>query len=114
MDCDAEDDQIIVLNSLLQNRESQIGDLEADLERSKDLIHFLQLQNRQMSGQMEIYETRPPKYRREAQKAQVKLEEYMGEFDNVEEEEEPVRKRPRTMGLRKALEKQREEESTLA
>ena len=38
----------------------------------------------------------------------------MDEFDDDEEEEEPIRKMPRTMGLRKALEKQREEESTLA
>ena len=38
----------------------------------------------------------------------------MGEFDDIEEEEQPVRKRPRTMGLRKALEKQREEEAALA
>ena len=38
----------------------------------------------------------------------------MGEFDDDKEDEEPVRKRPRTMGLRKALEKQREEESALA
>ena len=37
----------------------------------------------------------------------------MGEFDDIEEEEQPVRKRPKTMGLRKALEKQKEEEATL-
>ena len=63
---------------------------------------------------MEIYDARAFKYQREAYKAQVKLEEYMGEFDNIEEEEQPVRKRSRTMGLRKALEKQREEEAALA
>ena len=66
-----------------------------------------------MSGQMEIYEARAFKYQREAYKAQVKLEEYMGEFDDTEEEEQPVRKRLRTMGLRKALEKKKEEEATL-
>ena len=98
----------------MKNREGQDKDLETDLERSKDLIHFLQMQNSQMSEQMAIYEARAIKYKREAQKAQVKLEEYMGEFDDDEEEEGPVRKRPRTMGLRKALEKQREEESALA
>ena len=64
---------------------------------------------------MAIYEARALKYQREAYKAQIKLEEYMGKFDDVdEEEEEPIRKRPRTMGLRKSLEKQREEETTLA
>ena len=66
-----------------------------------------------MSGQMEIYEARAFKYQREAYKAQVKLEEHMGEFDDTEEEEKPVRKRSMTMGLRKALEKQKEEEAAL-
>ena len=44
----------------------------------------------------------------------MKLDEYMGKFADDDEDEESVRKRPRTMGLRKALEKKREEESTLA
>ena len=56
---------------------------------------------------MAIYEARALKYQRETYKAQVKLEEYMGKFDDDEEEEQLVRKRPRTIGLRKALEKQR-------
>ena len=67
-----------------------------------------------MSGLMAIYEARAFKYQREAYKAQVKVEEYMGKFYDIEEEDLPVRKRPRTMGLRKALEKQREEEADLA
>ena len=67
-----------------------------------------------MSGQMEIYEARALKYRREAQKSQVRLEEYMGEYAEDDEEEGPERKRPRTMGLRKALQKQKEEESARA
>ena len=63
---------------------------------------------------MAVYKAREFKYQREAYKAQVKLEECMGEFDDTEDEEQQIRKRPRTMGLRKALEKQREEEATLA
>ena len=58
-----------------------------------------------MSGKMAIYEARAIKYKREAQEYQVKLDEYMVEFADDEEEEGPTRKRPRTMGLRKALEK---------
>ena len=38
----------------------------------------------------------------------------MGKYVDDEEEEEASRKIPRTMGLRKSLEKQREEESALA
>ena len=58
-----------------------------------------------MSGQVAVYKARAFKYQREAYKAQIKLEELMGKFDDIEEEEQPIRKRPRTMGLRKALEK---------
>ena len=62
---------------------------------------------------MAVYEARAFKYQREAYKAQVKLEELMGEFDDTEEEEQPMRKRPRTMGLKKALEEKKEEEAAL-
>ena len=37
----------------------------------------------------------------------------MGEFNDREDEHQPRRKRPRTMGLRKSLEKQKEEEAAL-
>ena len=41
------------------------------------------------------------------------LEELMGEFDESKDEDQPKRKRPRIMGLKRALEKQKEEEATL-
>ena len=37
----------------------------------------------------------------------------MGEFNDTKEEEQPMRKRPRTMGLKRALEKKKEEEAAL-
>ena len=40
-----------------------------------------------MSGQQAIYEARVLKYRKEAQRAQVKLEEYMGTYEEIEDEE---------------------------
>ena len=40
-----------ISNSLLQDRNAQIKDLEAELERSKDVIHFYQMQNKRMSAQ---------------------------------------------------------------
>ena len=66
-----------------------------------------------MSVHMVVYETRVIKYKKEASKAQVRLEELMGEFNESEGEDQPRRKRPRTMGLKKALEKQKEEENAL-
>ena len=62
---------------------------------------------------MAVYETRDIKYKKEASKVQVKLEELMGEFNDSEDEDQPRIKRPRTMGLRRALEKQKEEEVAL-
>ena len=41
------------------------------------------MQNKQMSGQMAFYEARAFKYQREAYKAQIKREEFMGEFDDT-------------------------------
>lgn len=110
---DDSDNEAKILESLFLNREEQIQDLRADLERSKNLIHFLQTQNKQMNFHMAVYETRTIKYQKDASKAQIKLEELMGEFNNNEEEDQPRRKRPRTMGLKRALEKQKEEEAAL-
>ena len=100
-----EENETRIVNSLLQDWNAQIEDLGAELERSKDLIHFLQMQNKQMSGQLAIYETRALKYRKEAQRSKVQLEEYMGTYEEDDEEEGQARKRPKTMGLRRALEK---------
>ena len=72
------------------------------------------MQNKQMSGQLAIYEARALKYRKEAQRSQVQLKEYMGTYQEDEEEEGKARKRPKTMALRRALAKQREEESAQA
>ena len=47
-----------ISNSLLQDRNAQIKDLEAKLERAKDFIHFYKMQNKIMSAQQAIHETR--------------------------------------------------------
>ena len=56
---------------------------------------------------MVVYETRAIKYQKEASKAEVRLEEIMGEFDESDNEDEPKRKRPRTMGSKKPLRNKR-------
>ena len=40
-----------ISKSLLQGRNAQIKDLEAELEREKYVIHFYQMQNKKMSAQ---------------------------------------------------------------
>ena len=89
-------------------------DRESWFERAKDVIYFYQMQRKQMSGQQAIYEARALKYRKEAQRSQVKLKEFMGAYEESSDEAGQTRRRPRTMGLRKALTKQREEESDQA
>ena len=71
------------------------------------------MENRQLGTQIAIYEARAIKAQKEAQKAHVKLEEFMGTYEEIEDEEGQSRTRPRTMGLKKALEKQMEQESAL-
>ena len=88
--------------------------MEDELEREKDVIHFYQMQNKKMSAQQAIHETRTLRCWKEAQRAHVKLEEFMGTYEESSDEEGQTRRRPRTMGLRKALAKQREEESAQA
>ena len=48
IDSDDGDNEARILEALLQNKEAQIHDLQADLERFKDLIHVLQMQNKQI------------------------------------------------------------------
>ena len=55
----------------------------------------------------------PSNTKKNASKVQVRLEELMGEFNDSEDEDQPRRKRPRTMGLKRVLEKQKEEEAAL-
>ena len=69
------------------NIEKKIDTLRADLERSRNFNHFLQTQNKQMSVHMAVYETRAIKNKKEATKAQVKLEELKGEFNDSEDED---------------------------
>ena len=83
------------------------------MDRSKSINDALDLDNRQLGAQIDIYEGRAIKAQKESQRAQVKLEEFMGTYEESEDEEGQSRRRPRTMGLKKELEKQREQEVAL-
>lgn len=73
-----EENETIILTFLLQNKNAQKEDLEVELESAKYAIHFYQIKTKKMSAQQAIYEARAIKARREAQRAQTKLEERMG------------------------------------
>ena len=83
------------------------------MNRAKSVNDALDLENKQLGAQISIYEAKAIKARKEVKRAQVKLEEFMGTYEESEDEEGQSRRRPRTIGLKKALAKQREQESTL-
>ena len=61
---DDSDNEARILETLLINRENQIDVLRTDLERARNFNHFLQIQNKQMSVHMDVYETRAIKYKK--------------------------------------------------
>ena len=58
-----------ILENLLIHRESQIDALRDNLHRGRNFNQFLQVQNKQMSVHMAVYETRAIRYKNEASKA---------------------------------------------
>ena len=58
------------------------------------------MENRYVGAQKAIYEAREIRAQKEDQREQVKLEEFMDTYEESEDEEGQVRRRPRTMGLK--------------
>ena len=58
---DDSDNEARILENLLIHREGQIDALKDDLHRARNFNQFLQIQNRQMSVHMVVYETRATK-----------------------------------------------------
>ena len=100
---------------LLKGKEAQIKDLQANLARARNAIHYYEIENKQLEAQKAIYEVRAIRARKEAERTKVRLDEVLGIFYESEDEEGQLsRRRPRTIGLRKALSKEKEKESALA
>jgi len=72
VDSDEENEEIIS-NLLLQEKNAQIIDLEENLDRARNVIHFYEMENKKMSAQQAIYEATTIKAQRETQRAQVRL-----------------------------------------
>ena len=100
---------------LLKSKDAQIRDLQENIGRDKNVIHFLEVENKQLETEKAMCEIKDIKARKEARRTNTKIDEVLGTHDDTEEEEEQLlRRRPRTIGLRKALTKEREQETTLA
>ena len=113
LDSDDENEQRI--NSMLLKRKyAHIRDPQTNLGRDKNVIHSFEVENKKLEVEKAIYETRAIRAWKEAANAKAKLDEVLGTHDDTEEEEEQIpRKRPRIIGLKKALAKEREQETAL-
>ena len=98
---------------LLKSKDDQIKYLQTNLARARNVIHYYETKNKQLEAQKEIYEVRAIRERKEASKSKMNIDELLGTYDDIEDEEGKSRRRPRTMGLRKALAKEKEKEKTL-
>ena len=99
---------------LLKSKDAQIKDLQANLVRARNVIHYYEIENKQLEAHNAIYEVRAIRAQKEAAKSKAKLDEALDRYGNTDEEEEQIpRRRPRTIGLKKALAKGREQEAAL-
>ena len=99
----------------LKRKDAHISEIQTNLGRANNVINFLEARNKKLETEKTIYEIRAMRARKKARKAKAKLDETLGTFDEDEEEEEQLpRRRPRKIGLKKALAKEREQEVGLA
>ena len=109
-----DEDEEIITNMLLKRKDAKISELQANIGRAKNVINYLELENKKLETKKAISEVRAIKARKEARKANALLDETLRNFDDSENEEEHLpRQRPRTIGLKKALVREREKEAEL-
>ena len=90
---------------IIKEKDAQIRELQSNLDRSKFVIYFLEQENNQLQTKQTIVEMQLLKEKREENKAKVLLDEAYDRYGEPNEEEDKVpRKRPRTRGLKRALE----------
>ena len=68
----------------IKSKEAQIKDLQANLGRARNVIHYYEVENKQLDAQNAIYEIRSIKAQKEAAKTKEKLEEVLGTPDDIE------------------------------
>ena len=54
---------------MLQSKNAQIKDLEANLARARNFIHFYEMENKQIGAQNVVYDDREIRAQKEAQRA---------------------------------------------
>ena len=100
---------------LIKSKDAKIIEIQANLGREKNVIKFYELENQQLKKKQAISEVREIRAQKEVGKAKALLDDTLGNFNISEDEEEQIpRKRPRTIGSKKALTQERKREAKLA
>ena len=83
------------------------------MQREKYIISYYEQKNKQFETKHELMEIQLIKAKREGKKSKALLDEAYGEYGEQQEEQVP-RRRPRTRGLKRALELEKQKEVELA
>ena len=95
---------------LIKEKKALMGELQVKLKRAKHIISYYKQENKQLESKHELIAVQLIKAKREPKKAKVQLEESYGEYGEPMEEDMP-RRRPRTRGLKRALELEKVKEA---
>lgn len=105
---DSESTRIVIIE-----KDALIGEPQVKLQREKYIISYYEQENKQFETKHELMEIQLIKAKREAEKAKDLLDEAYGEYTDKMEEQVP-RRWPRTRGLKRALELEKQKEVELA
>ena len=65
----------MITRMLLKSKYAQIKDLQTNLGRAKNVIHYFEVENKQLEAQKAMYEIRDIRAQKEARKSKLKLED---------------------------------------
>ena len=100
---------------VIKEKYAKIRELQTNLDRSEFFINFIEHENQQLKIKHFIDEVKLIKDQREVEKAKLLLEETLETYGDTNESEEQVpSRRPRTRGLKRALELERKREVELS
>lgn len=85
-----DEDEIRIKNALIRGKDANIIELQANLGRAKNVIYFLELDNQQLKTKQTISEVRAIRAQKEARKAKALLDETLGRFDDIDDEEDHI------------------------
>ena len=103
-----DEDEVRITNALIRRKEAKISELQYNIHRAQYVFGFLEQENQQLKTNQIISEVNIIKAKKEAERAKALLEETLGRFGEIDDEEDqPPRQRPKTRVLKRALARER-------